>query len=302
MLGYTTPGPAPEDVYANNVWEEMWANAVVAVEQVGEDEHQQAVPQSVGAGAGVGVGAGVGAEGLGEWTATDAALAMDNAGPSKRRRLIASADARIGATQLVTNPQLYLETLGLPDNVVSDLSFGKETDAATRAENAVGAGLVTALAQAGDNSVKRVFASALRSREAEAEAEGKHAAVLSGKVVISLTESFNQRGDVFTHLTVVYTVGRKQAEEVVEQIAPLSLVGILHSIGQDPDPTVRDRLRPVEMVLASPRVYWNLVFHSNIGPAISFAAGCKELVPELDWDKLLERRRKLKYDSLEWAQ
>lgn len=56
------------------------------------------------------------------------------------------------------------------------------------------------------------------------------------------------------------------------------------------------------MVFASPRVYWNVVHQCGVGPGKEFIVALAELVPELDWDKLMERRRKLKYDSLEWCQ
>ena len=160
---------------------------------------------------------------------------MQNAGPSKRRRIMAEADARMGATQQIADRVQHHHdmTMNLPD--VGDLGFHASENAQSRAEQTLGAGLVTAMSSASNNSVKKVFAFALKSREAEAEAEEKHKAVMSDNVAIALSESVDMRQQLHKHLTVSYTIGKKQRQEVVEHIPNLMLVGILHSIGSDPD-------------------------------------------------------------------
>ena len=215
---------------------------------------------------------------------------------------MAEADARMGATQQIADRVQHHHdmTMNLPD--VGDLGFHSSENAQSRAEQTVGVGLVTAMASTSNNSVKKVFASALKSREAEAEAEEKHKAVLGGNVAITLSESSDMRQQTHKHLTISYRIGRKQRQEVVEYIPNLMLVGILHSIGSDQDVKTRDRLRPVEMVFASPRVYWNVVHQCGVGPGREFQDALAELVPELDWIKLMERKRKSKYSSLEWCQ
>eukprot|EP00039_Didymoeca_costata_P009382 m.124055 g.124055 ORF g.124055 m.124055 type:complete len:57 (+) comp14464_c0_seq3:1727-1897(+) len=55
------------------------------------------------------------------------------------------------------------------------------------------------------------------------------------------------------------------------------------------------------MALHSNRVFWNVVHHGKIGPSVSFEQALRSFLPDEDWKKHLERHRKLKYSSLEWA-
>eukprot|EP00041_Stephanoeca_diplocostata_P028381 m.803434 g.803434 ORF g.803434 m.803434 type:complete len:159 (+) comp23365_c0_seq6:1873-2349(+) len=158
------------------------------------------------------------------------------------------------------------------------------------------------MSAAGDNGVKKAFQTALRSREAEADAEAKVQATLGGSVSIAVCHTVTPQGQQEEYLTVTYKKQRTSVEETVQYIPELLLVAILESLTESDDSNEHNRLHPVAMALMSPRVFWNVVRCANIGPDKSFEQGCRELAPELNWNRVFERTRKLKYSSLEWAQ
>ena len=61
-------------------------------------------------------------------------------------------------------------------------------------------------------------------------------------------------------------------------------------------------LHPAQMALRSPKVFWNVVHAGGVGTAVSFEEALATLMPETDWKAVFTRKKKLKYDSLEWAQ
>eukprot|EP00041_Stephanoeca_diplocostata_P028378 m.803390 g.803390 ORF g.803390 m.803390 type:complete len:132 (+) comp23365_c0_seq2:2250-2645(+) len=130
------------------------------------------------------------------------------------------------------------------------------------------------------------------------------------------------------HTTVIHTTLSKNEINSVCEVCARNWGSCMH--------IVMHRLHPVAMALMSPRVFWNVVRCANIGrealasassragvcfncmrvhvptvthteftfagPGKSFEQGCRELAPELNWTRVFERTRKLKYSSLEWAQ
>ena len=54
--------------------------------------------------------------------------------------------------------------------------------------------------------------------------------------------------------------------------------------------------------LRSPKVFWNVVHAGAVGAEVGFQDALATLMPETDWKAVFTRKKKLKYDSLEWAQ
>lgn len=195
----------------------------------------------------------------------------------------------------------------LPLEVVGGINYPETVNVnpIDYAEGVAGAGLVSAMLSKGNNAVKRAMQGHLKVREAQAAAELVVQSVLAGRATVIRTLSKSSTGVELAHLEATYMVGGsnggKQHEIIVQHIPELILVGILHSTLTDPDPNTRDRLHPVAMATLSPRVFWNVVYAGGVGPEIEFRKACEALMPEGDWAEIFERRRTLKYDSLEWA-
>lgn len=86
--------------------------------------------------------------------------------------------------------------------------------------------------------------------------------------------------------------GRKEREECVTDIPCFLLKAILKQIATEGDEEQVQNLRPVSMALVSPRVFWSLVRHGGVGPGVSFAAALGNLVPSVDWNALVEQRKR----------
>ena len=49
-------------------------------------------------------------------------------------------------------------------------------------------------------------------------------------------------------------------------------------------------------------MFWNVVHAGAVGAEVGFQDALATLMPETDWKAVFTRKKKLKYDSLEWAQ
>eukprot|EP00041_Stephanoeca_diplocostata_P028380 m.803400 g.803400 ORF g.803400 m.803400 type:complete len:692 (+) comp23365_c0_seq3:164-2239(+) len=314
VLGYA---PAPSGVtdpdaiaYAEGVWRDMWETAVLSA-----DMH-------AGAGSEHGAAQSSTPDGTLASSAAGASVSTTGAGNALEQRVRLRVKQRLG--------------FNLKDIVDPSALADSTKDPIDTARDVAGAGLVAAMSAAGDNGVKKAFQTALRSREAEADAEAKVQATLGGSVSIAVCHTVTPQGQQEEYLTVTYKKQRTSVEETVQYIPELLLVAILESLTESDDSNEHNRLHPVAMALMSPRVFWNVVRCANIGmealesasllasvcincmhvhvptvthteltfagPDKSFEQGCRELAPELNWTRVFERTRKLKYSSLEWAQ
>ena len=50
----------------------------------------------------------------------------------------------------------------------------------------------------------------------------------------------------------------------------------------------------MSMALVSPRVFWSVVKHGKVGPGVSFVTALASLVPEVNWQQIIEERRRAK--------
>ena len=105
---------------------------------------------------------------------------------------------------------------------------------------------------------------------------------------------FEPLADNSGRLRACYTKpgGRKEREECVTDIPCFLLKAILKQIATEGDEEQVQNLRPVSMALVSPRVFWSLVRHGGVGPGVSFAAALGILVPSVDWNALVEQRKR----------
>eukprot|EP00041_Stephanoeca_diplocostata_P028379 m.803389 g.803389 ORF g.803389 m.803389 type:complete len:159 (+) comp23365_c0_seq2:1873-2349(+) len=97
------------------------------------------------------------------------------------------------------------------------------------------------MSAAGDNGVKKAFQTALRSREAEADAEAKVQATLGGSVSIAVCHTVTPQGQQEEYLTVTYKKQRTSVEETVQYIPELLLVAILESLTESDDSNEHNR-------------------------------------------------------------
>ena len=287
QLGYTTPPPSADDAFAIKVWIDMWENAKLAIAE--REKSLSAATNQADAGPAAAEADLLPAEAVPHPSQLHA--------PHHAERYSSTADSTIGSAESFPQTDALLRDPAFK----VELDLEDSTDPLADTEAAVGVSLVRALAAEGDNQVKKAFQSALHSRQAEAKAEGKYQASLAGNMVYTLNQTRGLRGEEHTYLNAKTSRGRPSVDETVQLIPYQTLVAVVHSIAVNPDEAVRDKLHPVPMALTSPRVFWNICYHEGVGPTVSFAKACQELIPSLDWKKLFERRKKLKYDSLEWA-
>ena len=235
-LGYTSPPPDADDEFAINVWTDMWQNSKTAITLQHATE-SAAEPPSVSS-----------ADATASATSTahpsqsieliDEPIEADLHAPQLNHQYINTAQATIG------DPTSFCETTGAMQDpafkIDADL-LERSNDPVADTEAAVGVSLVRAVAAEGDNQVKKAFQSALHSRQAEAKAEGKYQASLSGNMEYTLNTTRGLRGEEHKYLNAKTSRGRPSVDETVQLIPYQLLIGIVRSIATDPDETVRDR-------------------------------------------------------------
>eukprot|EP00037_Helgoeca_nana_P029712 m.358641 g.358641 ORF g.358641 m.358641 type:complete len:659 (+) comp28034_c0_seq1:5089-7065(+) len=269
-LGYTVPEDNPDE--AVEVWKKMWEDAKLA---------RDVVIAEVGEAAAAGVG--------------DEAAAGASVGD----------EAEADSTPIAVHVQDKAKTLlgfdfaaVLQDSLIEG---GEDGDAIGAVEQSLGVGLVEAVGAGGNNATKQMFQGALKSHESKIHAEKKVQAALAGQVSFAVNAVQNLIGIGEEYITVKYKVDRSWHEETVKLIPSLMVVGILYDMIERGVEDELDKLLPSQMALHSSRVFWNVVRYGNVGPHKTFEQACAELVPEVDWGPVFARRKRLKYDSLEWA-
>ena len=78
----------------------------------------------------------------------------------------------------------------------------------------------------------------------------------------------------------------------VQDIPPTLLKAVLLAIARGDSDGVAN-LQPVAMALVSPRVFWAVVRHGEVGPGTPFQAALECLEPSIDWASLGRRQRKV---------
>lgn len=72
---------------------------------------------------------------------------------------------------------------------------------------------------------------------------------------------------------------------------------VLEAVLNSQDAQARGNLRPLSMAQATPRVFWNVVRHGEVGPSMNFQQALATIVPEPQWAEFWQqldvRERKL---------
>ena len=81
---------------------------------------------------------------------------------------------------------------------------------------------------------------------------------------------------------------------------------VLEAVLNSQDAQARGNLRPLSMAQATPRVFWNVVRHGAVGPAVNFQHALATLVPDPQWAEFWQnldvRERKLSKRAQEAAE
>lgn len=222
--------------------------------------------------------------------ASGAAAAAETPPPSKKQkrgggafagagqgRRLGGGDAALG--QLEASPQALLAS---PDGEVGGA-----------AQAAIQQDLVRAVAGGAGGNTKQMkllyqtFRNALQERSREAEGNARVAAALAGKV------EFRPLGD--GRLVAKFALGRRNKfdEDIVQDVDPVLLGLVLKALATDPDEETRAYLtNPAAMAVASPRIFWALVRHGNLGPYRGFREALEAVIPEGTWEEVGRRERK----------
>lgn len=79
--------------------------------------------------------------------------------------------------------------------------------------------------------------------------------------------------------------------ELVNGIPPVLLPAILNLVASDPDPVSRKNLKVEAMAIVSPRMFWAVVRHGQVGPGRPFMQALAALAPQVDWEAIEARDR-----------
>lgn len=135
----------------------------------------------------------------------------------------------------------------------------------------------------------------LAVRQEERRASQRLEAALGGTVVISpCTTAFRLGGGLPMFRYTFPISSRKSVDEDHLAMPKGILAHLIKAIAADKD--LRERLRPANMALYSPRVFWNVVRHFS---GAGFEDGLQELVPSADWSFLEHRIRNLSEKALQ---
>jgi hypothetical protein len=153
-----------------------------------------------------------------------------------------------------------------------------------------GSGSQDVLQSSALKSLRKSFRAARQQHGQWVDAEEKVAACMGGKT------RFEALADQSGRIRCIYMKpgGRKEREECVSDIPAFLLKAILKQIARDKDELQVQNLKPVAMALVSPRVFWAVVRHGQVGPQTSFSQALQNLVPEIDWVQLIEQRKRVK--------
>ena len=176
-----------------------------------------------------------------------------------------------------------------------DLALGSVTSAAEAAEHRMAADLVAAARGGGGGqgasafkSLRKSLREARKQRGAEAEALQMVAAALAGEV------EFSALVDGSGRVGVKYkSSARKSSYLTVPDIPIFLLKAVLLAVVKDHEGESRNNMKPSSMALVSPRVFWSVVRHGNVGPSKSFIEALHELVPGVDWEAVDQRDRQM---------
>jgi cell fate (sporulation/competence/biofilm development) regulator YmcA (YheA/YmcA/DUF963 family) len=115
-------------------------------------------------------------------------------------------------------------------------------------------------------------------------------AAIPAKAIFTFPETIASEGDMGQTLLVTYPKGlqgRGDYEERVDYLPRDVLVSVIAAI----HPVNPDALRPANLALLSPRVFWSVAYHGMEYTSISEAL--QALQPDLDWTFLRRRRETL---------
>lgn len=144
-------------------------------------------------------------------------------------------------------------------------------------------------------SLQDAFKAVVQERDRETLGNAKCAAARAGNVSYStLTDG---------RLVVKYLAsdaGRAtltERSDCVQDLPRAIVPFVLAAVAAD-EQRARENLSPPAMAVASPRVFWAIVRHGNVGPNVTFTQALRSLAPNVaDWDALAvrERRRNPRY-------
>jgi hypothetical protein len=140
-------------------------------------------------------------------------------------------------------------------------------------------------------SLQSVFRSVVAERLAEAEGNAKVSSALAGGATFARLND----GRLLVRFKDA-SAGGKEKTDVVADLPSSVLPFVLHAVAADArtNPSARANLAPAAMAVASPRVFWAVVRHGNVGGpgGIGFAEALKRLAPgAADWEALARRTR-----------
>jgi hypothetical protein len=148
-----------------------------------------------------------------------------------------------------------------------------------------------AAADATVSSLQSVFRSVVAERLAEAEGNAKVSSALAGGATFARLND----GRLLVRFKDA-SAGGKEKTDVVADLPSSVLPFVLHAVAADArtNPSARANLAPAAMAVASPRVFWAVVRHGNVGGpgGIGFAEALTRLAPgAADWEALARRTR-----------
>jgi len=172
-----------------------------------------------------------------------------------------------------------------------DLSLGTVLSAQDASESQLAAEMMAGMAPGKSNNPLRVSLKAARQQQSAIElASARLFAAMAG------TYSFHEKqvgmmgsGRSVTIIEVRWTRDGKDQSEVIPNWPVQVVSGIVGVTLQDTDATVRSNIKPHNMACVSPRMFWSIVRHGQVGPNKTFEAALKQLVPDQDWAVLLSR-------------
>ena len=171
------------------------------------------------------------------------------------------------------------------------MSLGSEVSNLAAGQSDLASDLVSSFEPGRSSNPMRVALKKARLQQGAIEmATTREAAAMQGAYQFIEKQVGIQGNRVITILEVRWRHGNNEHSENIANFPRNAVVAILTDLLREDQPKeYRVNIKPHNMACVSPRVFWNVVRHCQVGPGKDFGAALRELLPEQDWDVLLSR-------------
>jgi hypothetical protein len=142
---------------------------------------------------------------------------------------------------------------------------------------------------------KASMKNALQQQQKESLANKRYQASLSGDFNFETKASYRLGDNYQPNYVIKFKSGpRTWSEEVHEDFTKEELAGIITEVFKTAGDAGKELLKPFKMALASPRVFWAMVRQFG-----DVDKGLKELLPDVNWEFIDERKRSMSQKAIE---